>query len=118
VCGNKYEKMDTRKFFLGIDISTTGSKALLIDQKGLVLALASTPHTLQSQRPLWSEQDPQEWWQAACKSIQAVINRSGVQAKNVNAIGLTGQMHGLVLLDGSGKILRHAILWNDQRPQA
>jgi xylulokinase len=65
VCGNKYEKMDTRKFFLGIDISTTGSKALLIDQKGLVLALASTPHTLQSHRPLWSEQDPQEWWQAA-----------------------------------------------------
>lgn len=110
--------MRAKSYFLGIDTSTTSSKALLIDESGAVMAVASSPHTLQTPRALWSEQDPQEWWQAACASIRSVLETSGLRAESVTAIGLTGQMHGLVLLDRAGKVLRPAILWNDQRTQA
>jgi xylulokinase len=109
--------MSTKSYFLGIDISTTSSKALLIDQAGRVVAVASAPHTLQTPKPLWSEQDPMEWWQAVCASIRAVLKQAGAVAELVAAIGLTGQMHGLVLVDEAGKVLRPAILWNDQRTQ-
>ncbi len=104
--------------FLGIDVSTTGSKALLIDGEGKILSVAVSPHTLSTPKPLWSEQDPEEWWIATVKSIQTVLKQSGVDPQSISAIGLTGQMHGLVLLDGEGKVLRPAILWNDQRTQA
>src|SRR5512136_15992 len=110
--------MSNKSYFLGIDISTTSSKALLIDQAGRVVAVASAPHTLQTPKPLWSEQDPMEWWQAVCASIRAVLKQADAVAELVAAIGLTGQMHGLVLLDEAGKVLRPAILWNDQRTQA
>jgi len=105
-------------YFMGIDVSTTGSKALLIDEIGRVVAAASSPHTLTTPRPLWSEQDPAEWWTASVKSIRTVLQQSGIPAEGVTAIGLTGQMHGLVLLDENGRVLRPAILWNDQRTQA
>ncbi len=105
-------------YFLGIDTSTTSSKALLMDAQGNVIATASSPHTLQTPRPLWSEQDPQEWWGAVAESIHAVLKESGISGGDIGAIGLTGQMHGLVLLDEAGKVLRPAILWNDQRTQA
>jgi xylulokinase len=108
----------SKTFFLGIDISTTGSKALLVDGKGVVAATASAPHTLQTPRPLWSEQDPREWWQASTTAVRAVLQQSGVSGESVLAVGLTGQMHGLVLLDEHGEVLRPAILWNDQRTQA
>jgi xylulokinase len=101
--------------YLGIDISTTSSKALLMDDLGHVEAVALSPHTLQTPRPLWSEQNPLEWWQAVTTSIQAVIEQSGITGREIAAIGLTGQMHGLVLLDAAGQVLRPAILWNDQR---
>jgi xylulokinase len=110
--------MSTKSYFLGVDISTTSSKALLIDDAGEVVAVASSPHTLQTPRPLWSEQNPLEWWQAVCVSIRSVLKKTGVKAEIVAAIGLTGQMHGLVLLDDAGEVLRPAILWNDQRTQA
>jgi xylulokinase len=104
--------------FLGIDVSTTASKALLIDEKGEVLATASDAHTLQTPHALWSEQDPNEWWQAVSSSVRAVLKKAGVTGEAVAAIGLTGQMHGLVLLDEFGQVLRPAILWNDGRTQA
>ncbi len=103
--------------YLGIDVSTTATKALLIDDQGQVLAVASSPHTLQTPRPLWSEQNPQEWWNATTTSIRSVLKNAGVDGKHVAALGLTGQMHGLVLLDEAGNVLRPAILWNDQRTQ-
>jgi xylulokinase len=103
---------------LGIDTSTTGSKALLADESGSVVAVASAPHTLSNPKPLWSEQDPEEWWSAVGKAIREVIQKAGIDGAAIAAVGLTGQMHGLVLLDGSGKVLRPAILWNDQRTQA
>jgi len=105
-------------YFLGIDTSTTSSKALLIDEKGEVIAVASNPHTLQTPKPLWSEQDPREWWDATSASIRSVLEKAGVSGEQVGAIGLTGQMHGLVLLDDAGNVLRPAILWNDQRTQS
>jgi len=105
-------------YFLGIDTSTTSSKALLIDDKGKVIAVASSPHTLQTPRPLWSEQDPREWWEAVSASIRSVLEKAGISAESIGAVGLTGQMHGLVLLDETGQVLRPAILWNDQRTQS
>ena len=107
-----------KRYFLGIDTSTTSSKALLIDERGEVVAVASSPHTLQTPKPLWSEQNPLEWWQAVSASIRSVLEKAGVGGEAVIAVGLTGQMHGLVLLDEAGEVLRPAILWNDQRTQA
>jgi len=105
-------------YFLGIDVSTTGSKALLIDTAGSVIAVASSPHTLSTPKPLWSEQDPEEWWQATAQSIRSVLQANTIKPGAIKSIGLTGQMHGLVLLGESGVVLRPAILWNDQRTQA
>jgi xylulokinase len=105
-------------YFLGIDTSTTSSKALLIDSNGEVIAVASSPHTLQTPKPLWSEQNPSEWWDAVSASIKSVLEKAGIGGDQVTAVGLTGQMHGLVLLDEGGNVLRPAILWNDQRTQS
>ena len=105
-------------YFLGIDTSTTSSKALLINDSGEVIAVASSPHTLQTPKPLWSEQNPLEWWEAVSASIRSVLEKAGISGERIAAVGLTGQMHGLVLLDESGNVLRPAILWNDQRTQS
>lgn len=104
------------KYFMGIDVSTTASKALVIDEAGTVIATKSNPHELSTPRPLWSEQDPDHWWDATSKSIRQVLEQ--VNADDIAAIGLTGQMHGLTSLDGNGRPLRPAILWNDQRSGA
>lgn len=105
----------SRKFLLGIDVSTTSAKALLIDTTGKVVASASSPLSVTSPHPLWSEQDPIDWWDGVAASIKTVLREAGADGPDVSAIGLTGQMHGLVLLDESGDVLRPAILWNDQR---
>jgi xylulokinase len=105
-------------YFLGIDVSTTATKALLIDSTGIVLAVSATEYSFETPHPLWSEQHPDLWWDGTQKSIRAVIEDSGVDATQIGGIGLTGQMHGLVLLDESGMVLRPSILWNDQRTQA
>lgn len=105
-------------FFLGLDISTTGAKALLIDAQGNVVSSATTPLALSTPKPRWSEQDPYEWWDGITRSIRAALKKAGVDGDMVRAVGLTGQMHGLVLLDESGAVLRPAILWNDQRTGA
>ncbi len=103
---------------LGIDTSTTATKALLMDASGRVLSVGSTPHTLQTPRPLHHEQDPAEWWQATAASIRQALAEAGASGSDVRAVGLAGQMHGLVLLDEDGEVLRPAILWNDGRAQA
>jgi xylulokinase len=103
-------------YFIGIDVSTTASKALVIDETGAVVASHSSPHELSTPRPLWSEQDPNHWWAATSISLRAVLKQ--VSAAEIAAIGLTGQMHGLTALDGNGQPLRPAILWNDQRSGA
>ena len=107
-----------RRLFLGIDVSTTGAKALLIDEKGRVAASATTALTLQTPKPLWSEQDPHEWWKGTAASVRKALADAGATGADVAAVGLTGQMHGLVLLDARREVLRPAILWNDQRTGA
>jgi len=105
-------------YFLGIDTSTTSSKALLINEQGIVIVVESNPHTLQTPKLLWSEQNPHEWWEAVSASIRSVLEKTDIDGEEIGAVGLTGQMHGLVLLDEAGNILRPAILWNDQRTQS
>jgi xylulokinase len=102
-------------FLLGIDVSTTGAKALVIDTHGKVAGNPTTPVDLSTPHPLWSEQDPHSWWEATCKSVRGALAEAGVSGEHVSAIGLTGQMHGLVALDHQREVLRPAILWNDQR---
>ena len=104
--------------YLGLDISTTGAKALLVDEQGAVCASATAEYPLSTPRLLWSEQDPADWWKGAASSIHSALTQAGVGGEAVRGIGLTGQMHGLVLLDAAGKVLRPAILWNDQRTGA
>ncbi len=110
--------MTAKPLLLGIDVSTTGVKALLIDQTGSVISSATTPLSLSTPYPLWSEQDPLDWWAGAVSSIRQALAQAGAAGELVAAIGLTGQMHGLVLLDRDNRVLRPAILWNDQRTGA
>ena len=105
-------------YFLGIDVSTTATKALLTDETGAVMATAAEEYSFDTPQPLWSEQHPHLWWNGAVRSIRAALEESGVDPTNVAGVGLTGQMHGLVLLDADGEVLRPAILWNDQRTAA
>jgi len=105
-------------FFLGIDVSTTATKALLIGSDGEVVSVASSEYNYETPRPMWTEQHPYLWWQATVASIRRVLAESGVNPADVRGVGLTGQMHGLVLLDEKGQVLRPAILWNDQRTAA
>ena len=106
------------KYFIGIDTSTTATKALLIDESGKVLVVASSEYPYETPQPLWSEQEPSLWWRGTIESIRQVLAKTSVDAVSVKGIGLTGQMHGLVLLDENGEVLRPAILWNDQRTGA
>lgn len=107
--------------YLGLDISTTAAKALLLDdrpdEQGRPLTVVSAAHTypLASPRPLWAEQDPEDWWRAGAAAIRDVLARSGVKPEDVKAVGLTGHMFGLVGLDEAGKPVRPCIMWNDQR---
>lgn len=105
-------------YVLGLDISTTASKALLVDEAGTVVTVHSTPHQISQPHPMWSEQDPGEWWEAVRQSIRSVIDDADIHPASIKGIGLTGQMHGLVMLDSDGRVLRPAMLWNDQRASA
>jgi xylulokinase len=102
-------------YVIGIDVSTTATKAVLIDRTGSVAGIGLAEYGYDVPQPLWSEQDPVLWWDGATTAIGSVLASTGVPAEAIEAIGLTGQMHGLVLLDAAGEVLRPAILWNDQR---
>ncbi len=105
-------------YLLGIDVGTSGCKAVLVDEAGRAVATATRGYPLYSLRAAWAEQDPEDWWQATCESIRAVLDAASVAPVAVASVGLTGQMHGLVLLNAAGDVLRPAILWNDQRSAA
>ena len=103
---------------LGIDVSTTATKAVLVDPAGAVRGVGAAEYGVSMPRPLWSEQDPADWWVAAGAAIRDALAAASGTGAEVEAVGLTGQMHGAVLLDSSGAVLRPAILWNDQRTAA
>ena len=103
---------------LGIDVSTTATKAVVIDESGAVVGIGTAEYGFESPQPLWSEQDPRLWWDGSIAAIRSVLASTGVAGADIAAVGLTGQMHGAVLLDAAGEVLRPAILWNDQRTAA
>jgi len=101
---------------LGLDIGTTGAKALICDEQGRVLAIATAEYPLHSPQPLWSEQNPADWWRGAQAAIRESVSK--VEAASIAGLGLTGQMHGAVFLDKDDNVIRPALLWNDQRTAA
>lgn len=103
------------KMFLGIDIGTSGVKALLIDEQGNIQASAMVEYPIYSPFPLWSEQEPEDWWKASIEVLRQLVHDIGDRSKQICAIGLTGQMHGVVFLDKQNQVIRRALLWNDQR---
>jgi len=105
-------------YWLGIDLGTGGTRALLVDGRGKVQHAFTAPHEdMRMERPLWAEQRPDDWWDAAQKAIRGVLKAAGISGKDIQGIGLSGQMHGLVLLDEDNRVIRPALIWCDQRSQ-
>ena len=104
-------------YFLGMDVGTGGTRALLIDSEGDLVASAESEHAaFRAEQPGWAEQDPADWWRAAQQAIRDTLAQAGPEAAGkIAGIGLTGQMHGAVLLDKDGAVLRPALIWCDQR---
>ena len=100
--------------FLGLDLGTSGLKAVALDSSGSILGQASSGLSVSNPHPLWSEQDPNSWW-TACVDAVSQLKKQGVDLSSVKSIGLSGQMHGATLIDEFGKPLRPCILWNDGR---
>ncbi|MDO4484301.1 MAG: xylulokinase [Clostridia bacterium] len=103
------------KYLLGIDLGTSGTKTVLFDTEGKVIASSTVEYPLYQPKNGWAEQDPDDWWRAACTTISSVIAESGVDAGDIAGVSLSGQMHGLVLTDENGNALRKSILWCDGR---
>lgn len=104
-----------KQYLLGIDIGTSGTKTVLFHSDGNTISTSTEEYELYQPKAGWAEQRPEDWWQATVKSIRTVIRKSGVNSEDIKGIGLSGQMHGLVLLDKDNKVLRPSIIWADQR---
>jgi xylulokinase len=104
--------------YLGIDIGTSGTKTLAINERGKILGHAMATYPCYHPKPMWSEQDPDDWWNATIKTVRAVVKKARLKPVDVRAIGLSGQMHGSVFLDKQNRVVRRALLWNDQRTAA
>jgi xylulokinase len=102
-------------YLLGLDIGTSGAKAILCDDAGRVVASATAEYPLSQPQPLWSEQEPADWWRGARAALRAVVGQAAAPAAQIACLGLTGQMHGAVFLDAQDQVIRPAMLWNDQR---
>ena len=103
------------EYVLGIDVGTSGTKVIVVDNLGKVVGDALFEHPLHSPKPGWNEQDPADWWRTSVEGCRAALKKSGINPKDIKGIGLSGQMHGLVAIDKEGKVIRRAYLWNDQR---
>ena len=93
-------------YLLGVDLGTSGTKTVLFDEQGTVIASALREYPLMQPKNGWAEQDPDLWWQASAETIREVIEKSGIRGSEIASLGISGQMHGLVLLDRDGKVLR------------
>ena len=102
-------------YLIGIDIGTSSTKAVLIDESGEVKSTVAPEYDFSTPKPQWAESDPDDWWQATIQAIKHLLEEQEVKPSDIVGLGLTGQMHGLVLLDKQGKVLRPCIMWNDQR---
>ena len=103
------------QYLLGMDLGTSGTKTVLFDRAGKALASATREYPLSQPHNGWAEQAPQDWWEAAVATLREVLDRSGVAPEAIAALGISGQMHGLVMLDEAGQVLRPCIIWADQR---
>ena len=103
------------KYVLGIDLGTSGTKTVLFDQNGKGLASATVEYPMYQPQNGWAEQKPEDWYNAAVSTIRTVLAKSGVDKEDVVSLGISGQMHGLVILDEQDNVIRPAILWNDGR---
>ena len=103
---------------MGIDVGTSGTRAIVIDATGSILGAATAEYPLHTPKPLWAEQDPGDWWRAATQVMRQAIVASGVTPREIACVGLTGQMHGTVFLDEQSAVIRPAMLWCDQRTDA
>ncbi len=106
------------RYVIGVDIGTSGTKTVLFDEFGTVMSDYLVEYPLYQPKIGWAEQDPEDWWHATYSSVKAVIEMSGVDPKDIKGAGLSGQMHGLVMLDKDGNVLRKSIIWCDQRTTA
>ncbi len=105
-------------YWMGIDVGTGGTRALLVDRDGAVKAGFTAPHDeMTMHKPLWAEQRPENWWDAAQAAVRGVLREAGVTGDAVDGVGLSGQMHGLVILDADGAVIRPSLIWCDQRSQ-
>ena len=102
-------------YLLGIDIGTSGTKTLITDVEGNIVASVVEEYPLDTPKPGWAEQDPAHWWRATVETTRRVIEKAGINAADIKGVGLSGQMHGSVFLDSSYEVIRPAILWCDQR---
>lgn len=105
------------RYLLGLDIGTSGTKTALFDEFGNTIKTKTYEYKLYQPKSGWAEQDPKDWWEACVKGIKGVIEDSKVNASDIKGIGLSGQMHGLVLLDKDNKVIRKSIIWCDQRTE-
>ena len=104
---------------MGIDVGTTGTRAVIVRPDGHVMGASTGDHEpMRMPKPGWAEQDPENWWQAAVQAVRAVFESTGLSGKDIAAVGLSGQMHGVVLLDKANSVLHPALIWCDQRSQA
>ncbi len=103
------------RYVIGIDVGTSGTKTVLFDELGKVIASATVEYPMYQPQNGYAEQDPADWYNAAISTIKTVITNSGVSNKDIVGIGLSGQMHGLVMLDEKGEVIRKSIIWCDQR---
>ena len=97
------------EYLLGVDLGTSGTKTVLFDVNGQAIASETIEYPLHQPQNGWAEQAPEDWWDAARTTIRSVIEQSGVDAADIKGLGISGQMHGLVLLDADGNVLREAI---------
>jgi len=105
-------------YWMGVDVGTGGTRALLVDAGGKEVAAVTAPHEdMRMEQPLWAEQRPEDWAQAAVQAIRGVLAKAGASGDDVRGIGMSGQMHGLVLLDDANAVIRPALIWCDQRSQ-
>jgi xylulokinase len=106
-------------YMMGIDVGTTGTRAVIVRPDGQVIGAATGDHQpMKMAKPGWAEQDPEDWWQATLVAIRAALEQAGVKGSDISAVGFSGQMHGVVLLDQAPAVIRPALIWCDQRSQA
>ncbi len=105
-------------YLIGIDIGTSGTKTVLFDEEGKVIASATSEYGMSQPQNGWAEQNPSDWWKAVCETSKAVLQKNEIDASSIKGIGLSGQMHGLVMLDENNEVLRPSIIWCDQRTKA